>query len=686
VTGKDGTLVTIGIKSARVYPIFSAGNLVATLKSGKLAADHSEEERPDPLRLARMACKGQAWGWVVCLAVFAAGADQPSRLPDPKTLPPPVLVQQPDSPSPRPSVLDRPLESPPTPAEPQTPAAPDPLFQYDVDPPLGFTGPSGIRPRDSQQSSHFVPVEDRWRIGFLEWDRYGKGHPPVDDYPYVEGRWYDPFNLNVLKGDYPIIGQHTFLNLTGTLLTVVEGRQLPTPANGFDSTARPFEEEAFGRPDQFFTTNFLSLSVDLSHGDAAFKPTDWRIRLTPVFNVNYVDVEEVGIVSPNVLKGTDRGRTWFALQEWFAETKLADLSPDYDFVSLRAGSQFFVSDFRGFLFDETNRGVRLFGNYEANHDQYNLVYFRQLEKDTNSDLNTFEERHQDVLIGNYYRQDFIFPGYTAQVSVHYNHDEPSFHFDKNGFLVRPDPVGVFHEHELNVVYLGWAGDGHIGRINITHQVYWALGHDSLNPLANQPQDINAQMAAVELSYNRDWVRFRTSFLWASGDEDINNSHATGFDTILDHPNFAGGDFSFWQRQQIKLLGVNLVNRESLVPDLRSSKTEGQSNFVNPGLLLFNVGVDMDLTPKWKLVNNANLLWFDETQVLEQFIFQGTVHHFIGTDLSTGVEYRPLLSNNVIVKCGLATLLPGEGFKDIYSTLNGPTHSLFAGFMELNLTF
>ena len=148
-----------------------------------------------------------------------------------------------------------------------------------------------------------------------------------------------------------------------------------------------------------------------------------------------------------------------------------------------------------------------------------------------------------------------------------------------------------------MVYLGWAGDGHIDRFNITHQFYWALGHDSLNPLANQPQDISAEIFAAELSYDRDWVRFRTSFLYSSGDGNANNSHATGFDTILDDPNFAGGEFSYWQRQAIPLFGVNLVNADSLVPDLRSSKIEGQSNFVNPGLMLFNFGMDLDLTPK-----------------------------------------------------------------------------------------
>ena len=53
--------------------------------------------------------------------------------------------------------------------------------------------------------------------------------------------------------------------------------------------------------------------------------------------------------------GTARTRADYALEEWFFETKLADLSPNYDFVSVRAGSQPFVSDFRGFIFADTNR-------------------------------------------------------------------------------------------------------------------------------------------------------------------------------------------------------------------------------------------------------------------------------------------------------------------------------------------
>src|SRR5260370_14570318 len=86
-----------------------------------------------------------------------------------------------------PSPLPRPIESPPLPPSSQEMEVP-PFFQYPMDAPLGFTGPSGILPRDQQEDNHFVPVEDRWRIGFPEWDRYAKGHPCGADYPYQQVR------------------------------------------------------------------------------------------------------------------------------------------------------------------------------------------------------------------------------------------------------------------------------------------------------------------------------------------------------------------------------------------------------------------------------------------------------------------------------------------------------------------
>jgi len=38
--------------------------------------------------------------------------------------------------------------------------------------------------------------------------------------------------------------------------------------------------------------------VDLFHGDASFKPVDWRIRVTPELSLNNLKVRELGIVGP----------------------------------------------------------------------------------------------------------------------------------------------------------------------------------------------------------------------------------------------------------------------------------------------------------------------------------------------------------------------------------------------------
>ncbi len=72
---------------------------------------------------------------------------------------------------------------------------------------------------------------------------------------------------------------------------------------------------------------------------------------------------------------------------------------------------------------------------------YNLAYFHPDEKDTDSGLNTFSDRSgQNVVLANAYLRDFIFPGYTVQTSLAYNHDPASVHYNTNSVQVRPDPV------------------------------------------------------------------------------------------------------------------------------------------------------------------------------------------------------------------------------------------------------
>jgi hypothetical protein len=523
----------------------------------------------------------------------------------------------------------------------------------------------------------FKTDPDRWAISMPDWDRYGIG----GDRPYARSRTWDPFNRNKLKGDYPIIGSQTFLNLTVISNTFFDGRRLPTPTG--ESTALPGEPGFFGKGRQLFVDQVFLFSFDLFHGDTSFRPVDWRIRITPAISVNYLNVQELGIVNVNVARGTTRLDSHVGLQEAFAEVKLADLSPDYDFVSVRVGIQQFTSDFRGFIFEENQPGIRFFGNLDSNRWQYNLAYYNFLEKNTNSGINSFALRNQQVIIANAYRQDFLFQGYTAQFSVHYNIDQASIHYDDNGFIVRPAPIGVVRPHSVHAAYLGWAGDGHIGWLNVSHAFYQAFGNDSFNPLANRPVTIDARMAALELSADKDWARFKTSVFYASGDGNPASGRAHGFDSIDDNPEFAGGIFSLWNREGIRLTGTGilLTAPNSLLPDLRSSKDEGQANFINPGILLVNMGTNLDLTTKLRGFINVNYLQFMRTEPLELLLFQGDIHHSVGFDYSAGVRYRPPLTENVTFTAGASALTPGAGFRDIYSG-----KVLFSLFTDLRFQF
>jgi len=127
--------------------------------------------------------------------------------------------------------------------------------------------------------------------------------------------------------------------------------------------------------------------------------------------------------------------------------------------------------------------------------------------------------------------------------------------------------------------------------------------------------------------------------------------------------------------------VGLVQRESLLPNLRSSKIQGQVNFVNPGLLLAHAGLDVEVTPTVRTFVNVSYLRFAHTEPLEVFLQQPDIGADIGVDMSIGAMYRPLLNNNIIITGGIAALVPGTGFRDLLTS-----DTLFQGFVNVTLTY
>jgi hypothetical protein len=561
-------------------------------------------------------------------------------------------------------------------------------------------------------------VPNRWMIPEANPDTARYDNHKLDAI-YAPGHTWDPFNRNTLKGDYPLFGRHTFLNISVSSETLAEERRLPV--NSPPSAAEADNPGFFGNGNQYAMSQNFRVSFDLFGGSAGFSPVSWELRVTPEFNVNYLTTNENALVNINVLNGTTRTDTAVGMQELFFEKRLFTNSTSafqpakdaddrgsayFDFTSVRFGIQRFTSDFRGFIFSDEQPGARLFGTFKDNLYQYNLAFFNMLEKDTNSGLNQWREREQKVFIANMYRNDFLTKGYNVNVSLLYNDDLPSFLIDKDGFLVRPVPLGNAVLQRVRAGYAGITGDGHIGRINISDAFYQAFGRDSNNPFSVVPKamHINAQMAALELSYEKDWMTWKGSFFYASGEGNPRGGTAGGFDAIVPNQQFAGGGFLGSEaladrgliNNQFEGGGVNFLNREaipltgtgvflfglnSLLPDMRGGLFEGQSNFVNPGILLYNAGMDAKITPKLKSTFNVNYLKFDRTEILEAVLFQSPIKSGIGVDAGYGLQYRPLLSDNIVLTGGFGALFPQAGFKDLY---NGRV--LFSGFLNLRLVF
>lgn len=556
---------------------------------------------------------------------------------------------------------------------------PDPVVQENI-------GAVRAPPPEAFPTDQF-PVPDRWRL--------------IESLGVVKENWFDPYNQNTYKGDRPIcipseeeqerraqlglprcktpkfLGlkakDEWFFVVNAISDTVVEPRSFPIPV-GVQTTERPDSLDVFGRADSLVLAQTFITGFALIKGQTAYKPPDVEYRLTLATQVNHVDVPERRVLFVEPSEGTERTDFFVGLQELFVDYHFRNTSDRYDFDSGRIGIQPFQADFRGFLFQDNQLGVRYFGTRDNNRVQYNLGAFIRLEKDTNSGLNNIfaTPRSDFVFFANIYRQDFPVVGLTSQASITYNMNRESgdIEIDDNGFPVRPALLGDLRGRDYDVVYLGYAVDGRVGRINVTGQLYGAFGEDRNSIFTSRPADIAAYFAAAELSYDYDFMRFRLSGLFASGDGNPDNDTEGGFDAIFENPIFAGADTSYWIRQTIPFAGggraVSINGRNGILNSLRSSKEQGQSNFNNPGTILAGVGADFDLTPEVRVSTNMNHLWFHKTDTLQALRNEGSIPTDIGWDLSVAGIWRPKATQNIVFRLSAAAFDPSDGFSDLFA--------------------
>ena len=76
-------------------------------------------------------------------------------------------------------------------------------------------------------------------------------------------------------------------------------------------------------------------------------------------------------------------------------------------------------------------------------------------------------------------------------------------------------------------------------------------------------------------------------------------------------------------------------------------------------------MDMELLPELSFSMNANYLRFDKTEVLEVARQQSNIDKDIGVDVSAAFIWRPLNSQNVVLRFSYARLFAGDGFEQLF---------------------
>ncbi len=555
-------------------------------------------------------------GLLAFSAIAAASASQSAPQPDVSAAPV-VSANSACTPAQPQSIRQRPGEAPP---ERLRPAACDPAR---LPTPATATLPGPI-------------PANRWRI--------------VDALGFPDN-WSDPYATNnPLKGDRPIWKADGFSVLTVSSSSLFESRRVP-------ATLDPATARLDGR-EQFFGSQTTSIDTVLYRGDTIFRPPDYEIRITPSINYSTTDTGPAKVTSTSV-----------GAQALFFEAHLRDVSANYDFDSVRLGIQPLTSDFRGFVLADQPLGLRLFGTRDDDIYQYSAGWYRRLPKNAarQNQLGAGIPAN-DLFMANLYVQDLGRAGLTSEFVFIYDRSRARGTQVLAGTATANLPVTFITgaRHDYDVAYVGYSADGHIGSLNLTGSVYDVLGREAQGTFIAGATRVQATFAALELSRDFDWTRIRASGLHASGDGNPFDRRAGGFDGINQSALFAGTDSTFFLHQRLPLvLGqIDLKQRDSLFPDLRSAADTGEANFTNPGLDLIGIGADFDLAPVLRVSLDVSHLMFDRTAPLEALLRRTGIARSIGTDVSIDAFYRPFASQNLIVRLSAAQLLATPANRDL----------------------
>jgi hypothetical protein len=246
--------------------------------------------------------------------------------------------------------------------------------------------------------------------------------------------------------------------------------------------------------------------------------------------------------------------------------------------------------------------------------------------------------------------------------VHWNHDPRKIAHDNANQL------------NLDTYYVGTTFSGNLGRFIFNPAIYGVFGtvDHPTGPTTKVQHDVRAWTGVLDLEYPFDFWKFRAGYVYASGESSktaATSKTDTGFDAISDAVQLFGGPVDYWTGEDIKFGKGDYVRANSLFPTLRG--TNAQANYINPGLSMTNIGLDVTVTPRVFLSFNANWLYFND---LGTYPIGGAFtvinHNNAGVEENMFIRYKPFLhqiNDFVILDVGVGVLQPLQGLHDAFGS-------------------
>jgi hypothetical protein len=490
--------------------------------------------------------------------------------------------------------------------------------------------PAGAgKPARKKKEKAAFPVDTRWRTYTLE---------GVPQYGY---HLWDTYNQNVIKGDFPLVGDWFSETDVFQNYTFKERRNL-------DFT-KALPGQKFVSHNNFQDENTV-FGTEIRHNDDRFFPADFRFHIDGA-------VDWKSDINAFDRKAEGHAQVFDA----FGDIQLHNFGVvNFNQMFLRGGLQNFKSDFHGLIFNDVGLGGRIFGNSLSNRVRYDFVVLKLFQKDLVSGLIDFEKATQHtVMISHVVYEDFLVTGWNSEWSVHWNHD--------------PRKIGGSNTNLLNLdtVYVGTTLNGNLGRFIFNPAIYGVFGTaDHLIDGEKVQHDVRAWTSVLDLEYPIDYWKLRVGYVYESG-SNPNSKTDTGFDAISDAVQLFGGPISYWVGEDIKYGKGDFTRANSFDPSLRG--VNNQANYVNPGLQLVNTGFDATVTPRVALSFNVNWLYFNNLGTFPTNDGASTVtikHNDAGVEENIFIRWKPFLQRRndfVILDTGFSVLQPLAGIKDAFGS-------------------